>query len=668
MRYRVILLFILLVAAVLRLRALPTLGLEHDEVANWLIDRSILDEGNLAVYYTRAYGHEAGFHILQAASVGLIGDNALALRLPAALSGILLVAVSYALTRKLFGAETAVLAAGLLAALFWPVFYSRLGLRAITLPVLSGLSVYFWWRAWGLESGDRRLEIQDRPITLSPCRQRPEVVFALSGLFAGLSLYTYMAARAVPIFYGLYIVYLAIFHQAELKKRWRGVLAFMVVMTAVSAPLFIFLQTHPGAEFRISEIDAPLQALKSGDWRPVLENGRKILGMFGWRGDPLWRQGVAGQPVFEPVTAILFYLGVGASLRRWQDGRHAFILLWLAAAATPSLATTDAPSSIRIINALPVVAIFPVVGGRFLFSVIFPKVMHNFRRLSTGLPYLSTIVGGNLGKTVVTLLFVLYLGRTARDIFVTWPQNEEVQFVWQAALTETAVTLDNSPDNSPVAIGGWSPGTMDNPTMQLLLKRDDLDLRYFGSDSMTAPINTLILPNSDDIIRITRPTIRPFAPAIESQLLAWDAQIQQHDAFTLYTLRFPFPAPQHPADDVFSDELQFLGYDSVFCLPPSAFCLVTFWQVTAVPTAPRRFFAHLLDNDGSIISQHDSLDAPAIHWQPGDILVQIHELEAGTAVPAQIRLGVYNPASCAPGPCRNLLVDGERPFLLLPVE
>ena len=38
---------------------------------------------------------------------------------------------------------------------------------------------------------------------------------------------------------------------------------------------------------------------------------------------------------------------------------------------------------------------------------------------------------------------------------------EEVQFVWQAALTDMAAYLDESPGDTPVAIGGWSPATMD---------------------------------------------------------------------------------------------------------------------------------------------------------------------------------------------------------------
>ena len=653
MRNRLLILLILLTTAVLRFHNLTTLGLEHDEVANWLIDRSILDERNYAVYYPAAYGHEAGFHYFQAASVALVGDNALALRLPAAMSGILLIAVSYALTRRMFGRDAALFAAGLLAVLFWPVFYSRLGLRAITLPVLSGLSAYFWWRAWHGKS--KRQKANDKNhVSRFTFRAPASWPFILAGLFAGLSLYTYMAARAVPIFYGLYIGYLAIFHWVELKKRWRGVLLFVGVITAVSLPLILYLQTNPGSEFRVSEIDAPLQALKSGNLRPALTNSLKILGMFGWHGDPLWRQNVAGMPVFEPILAILFYLGLGLSVWRWRDGRYAFLLLWLLTSAAPSIVTVDAPSSIRMINLLPVLPLFPIA------------VIHNLGQLSTVSPKLSTEKGKIRGKLLLAILLFFYFGRTANAIYRVWPQNEEVQFVWQAALTETAAYLDNSPDTSPVAIGGWSPDTMDPPTMQLTLKRDDLNLRYFGSDSVSAPINTLILPASSDTVRITRPNIRAFAPALESQLLNWGAEIHGHATFTDYGLRMTLPTPKHPADYTFGNELQYLGYDSALCPLPSAFCLVAFWQVTAAPTTPRRFFLHALDSDGNILAQHDSLDAPASHWRPGDVLVQFHELDAGGLVPAQIRLGVYDPDSCTPGPCQNVLVDGERPFLLIP--
>ncbi|MGB6850173.1 MAG: glycosyltransferase family 39 protein, partial [Thermoanaerobaculia bacterium] len=300
---------ILLLAAALRvfgvIRISPP-GLEHDEVANWLIDRAIL-EGNHAIYFAQAYGHEAGFHYLQAISVALLGDNALALRLPAVYAGIVLVAVHFALMRRVFNVKLALLSTMILAVLFWPVFYSRLGLRAILLPLVSGISLVCWWKAWDLGNAGAVVEDSLKPSRIS---QTSIFWFGLAGVFAGLTLYTYMAARAVPIFYGMFVLYLALFHWSVVKRQWRGMLLFGLLLVIVAAPLGIYLQANPGAEFRVTEIDAPLRALAAGNLRPSLENSLKILGMFGFMGDPLWRQNVAGRPVFGPLLAILFYIGL----------------------------------------------------------------------------------------------------------------------------------------------------------------------------------------------------------------------------------------------------------------------------------------------------------------------------------------------------------------------
>ena len=143
---------ILLVATALRVIGLDSFptplgasppGLEHDEVAHWLINRAIL-AGEHAVYFPEAYGHEALYHYAQAYFGAVVGDHALALRLPSAYLGVLLVAVSYALGRRLFGVRLGLLSAAFLAVLFWPVFYSRLALRAMALPVVAGLSAVAW--------------------------------------------------------------------------------------------------------------------------------------------------------------------------------------------------------------------------------------------------------------------------------------------------------------------------------------------------------------------------------------------------------------------------------------------------------------------------------------------------------------------------------------------
>ena len=645
---------VLLTAAALRLYGLNNLsppGLAHDEVAHWLINRSIL-AGNHAVYFTEAYGHEAGFHYIQTAFTVLLGDHALALRLPAAFAGLLGVAVSYTLARRLFGANVALVAAALLAVLFWPIFYSRLGLRAISLPLLSGLSAYFWWQAWN--EGH-----VTHPLAHSPTRP---LAFLLAGLFAGLSLHIYMAGRAVPIFFGLFVGYLALFHRPALKQRWRGVLLFWLVLAAVAAPLAIYLLANPGAEFRIGEVDAPLRALQVGNVRPVLSNSLRIVGAFGFAGDPLWRQNVAGMPIFDPITAALFYLGIILCLWRFRDKRHAFLLLWLATAAIPSIVTIDAPSTIRMINALPILTIFPAL------------LIHSWRELSTVFSNLPTGVS-NFCLAFVLILFLYHSGRTANAVFRVWPQNEEVRFVWQAALTKAAAYLDASPQDGPVAMAGWSPDTMDPPTMALTLRHDGLPLSYFNPQEQA-----LLLPATGpgETLRIIRPTILELDPTWEAQLATWGAAPTHYGDFILYTLPAPPTIqPQVPANVTFGEELRFLGYDiASSCHPVTSDAqhrppchLLTYWQAIHTPDSPRRLFIHSLDENGNLIAEayaFDTADPQSLwfpHWQPGDLILQLHSLPAENI--AQIRLGWFNPYTCQVGPCQNLSTKTGETYVLI---
>jgi len=72
--------------------------------------------------------------------------------------------------------------------------------------------------------------------------------------------------------------------------------------------------------------------------------------------------------------------------------------------------------------------------------------------------------------------------------------------------------------------------------------------------------------------------------------------------------------------------------------------LETFWQVTAVPTAPLSLMAHLVGADGKVLAVGDGLGVPPEQWQAGDVIVQRHilplpdNLAAGTY---RVRTGAY---------------------------
>jgi hypothetical protein len=469
-----------------------------------------------------------------------------------------------------------------------------------------------------------------------------------------------MASRVVPIFFILFSIYLFAVHRSSLRKRWRGVAIFFLTYALVSAPLAIYLLGNPGLEYRLSEINQPLLSLMEGDVLPALGNAFKVIGMFGFQGDPLWRQNVANLPVFEPIVAAFFYIGLLITLFRWRKPPYAFIMLWLLTAAIPSVVSIDAPSSIRIINILPVLTIFPVIGLEvihFLRSTVFTK-------LSPKNVKIATIIG-------LVFLFGFNIARSSWATFQEWPSEEEVRFVWQAALTDAAGYLDESESSAPVALGGWTPESMDPPTMELSLGREDLSLRYFD------PTQTLIIPRGDNAAqeaRILAPTALPLDPLLEEQLRTWGAPAQDLGNFTLYVVPGgEVLLPQNEFAISFADEITFLGYDQPTpCLrsisdhtSSSIECqLVTYWRVDRPASGPQSIFLHALDDEDNIVSQDDGLGAPAEHWQPGDLILQRHTLELLPSAGAlTFRLGIYNPETGV----RLSASDGQE-FVILPLD
>ena len=371
----------------------------------------------------------------------------------------------------------------------------------------------------------------------------------------------------------------------------------------VAAPLVSsILQTNPGAEFRLSEVDAPLRALLASDFEPVWQNGLNLLGMFGFVGTPLWREGVPTAPVFEPVVAVLFYAGILLCVWRWRQPRYAFLLLWLGTAVTPSLVTINAPSHIRTILILPVLTIIPAL------------VIHNLGQLSTVSRHLST----RSSKILLLTIILFYAARTSVLLFQAWPAGGDVPFVWQAAFTEMADYLDGRTDLTTASIAGWSPSTMDSPTLTLLRQNDDLPLSHFDPQE-----GTLILPNAEPVV-VLRPSDLPLDPFWENQLQAWEMKVEENGRFTSYTLPAqPTIELENPLDVQFGEELTLLGYEWV-----ENGNLLLAWRVTAVPTSPRQLFIHSLAGDGRQLADTYRFDAPDPqgiwfpHWQPGDLILQ----------------------------------------------
>ena len=647
----------LLLAAVLRCWGLGDVppGLSHDEIANGSIAQDILS-GHHAIYFTAAYGHEPLYQYAQAATVGLFGDHWLGLRWPSVAFSLLGIAATYTLVRYLFDTKVAFLTIVGLSVSFWPLFYARVGLRAIALPFTAALAAYFFFRTLN-EGSD------------SSTGWRPYPIFG--GLFLGLSVYTYMAARFLPFILAGFVIYrLAI--RGTSSVPWFRLAVLFIVAALVAAPLFVWLATHPNAEVRISEVREPLDRLLAGDPGLVWHNLIANLSFFTFTGDPWPHQGIPGRPVFaDLVTAVLFVVGLLIAVWRWRHPRYGFLLVWLIGALVPSILSShappdlvsDAPSSIRNILGLVVAFVFPALALVEVGGWIGQRLESRW-----------SWVDASRVSSFAVLLLLPGLLFTWRDYFVRWPRREDVQYFYQKDLTAVGRYLDTLEPEVSVAVAGLSPDSMDRPTLAFTSQTSVQALRL--SDIR----ETLIMPGGEQA-RILIPRVVPFddQETMRRYLTTW-ADVEPYDSFISYhphrtvverhlgdlqrDARLPDGTKiSLPAS--FDGRLTLVGYEWLRDEESKVMTLFTYWRVQDPPSVRLKIFLHLL-RDGKLVAQDDGLASPPQGWMRDDLIIQKQVLPLASDPSPGLytaEVGLYNALSLS-----RLSVKGEDRLLLSPVH
>ncbi|MBE9471777.1 MAG: glycosyltransferase family 39 protein, partial [Chloroflexi bacterium] len=408
----------------LRLCCLETVppGWRDDELINIHALSGELLAGHFPLYFTGASGHEPLYHHLHAGVHAVLGFNALSGHLLSIAFGMLTVVLTYALARRLFGHTTAAIASLMLSASFWSLMYSRTAIRHISLPPLALATFYLLWR------------------------EKPDFfrkTWFLVGLIVGISLYTYPAARLLPVLLVLFAAYLALFHRGHPSTGslgrcdWRGLLLALVIMTVLAAPLGIAIAQGRseaaaqgiGADARLAELAVPLRELRAGNPRPLLENIWTTLGMFHATGDPEWLYNISNRPVFSPLGGALLWAGVALCLYRWRQPRYFFLLLWLGLGLLPAFVSTPPASLSHTILAQPVAYILPALTLTEIYRWI---KSHNSRfaiRDSLFVIRYSLLVICHL--SVVILFLTTNTVRDLRDYFIVWPQQDMVRFLYR---------------------------------------------------------------------------------------------------------------------------------------------------------------------------------------------------------------------------------------------
>jgi len=656
----IILLFILLLAAVLRLWQLNTLppGLYHDEAYNGLDALSLIQgkqfpqfyegwelyaldahadnpamEARWPLFFEGNYGREPLHVYLMALSIRLIGNKPLAIRLVPALAGILGVWTTYLAARALqkkpdssikkgpkalfLFLDPALLSALMLAILFPAILFSRFGVRAILFVPIETLTVYFFW------SGINRAKVQGRG------RVAVWVYFMVAGFFLGLGLYSYAAARLFPLLFVLFVPYWFWSDRAAMQRHWRhiGVMAGMALLVAL--PILLFFARFPYFfVFRISYVaNKGAGAVAGKPWLTWLLNiGRVIRGLF-WQGETNLRHNLPGRPYLDPIQAFFFLSGLVVTIRRRFHPGTVFLWIWLLVMLLPSILSGDAPHFGRLVGAAPAIAIIAALGFVWLVQIVVERL--NDR-------------AAGIALAVLGLLLLLSLFLSVRDYFSRYA---------------TLVQLPQAFSQSDWQLGRLAAGQSPETSLYLVPNQEEMATIYFALNDPDRLQSFAGLPGlipagkpGQPALYLVRPDESSSAVDLLAELSAYfpDGQVSQV-ADDLITFRVPAGAERiqlppdttiSSSDDMalaFAGEIMLRGYSIEQDSDQLSVSLV--WQATGDMTLEYTAFVHVLDSNGQLVAQRDRPPAgyPTSDWSAGEIIIDRYLV----SLPADLPPGSY---------------------------
>ena len=414
-----ILLAILIAATALRLVDLSTTppGLFFDEGANGIDALSVL-AGENKVFFPGNQGREPFYIYAVALSFKLLGASPISIRLVSVAIGMLTVAATYVLARDLLGRRAALLATAIIAGSFWHISLSRLGFRAVALPLFETLAAICVYRG----------------IT-----RRSPAYWAGAGLFAGGALYTYLASRAAPFWLAIcagLALLAAIRSRSAVRHILFGIALATVVAAATVAPLAYYFLHHQDQFFgRIASTSVHGDKAKPSE--NVALSTARTLGLFFVEGDSNPRHNLPGRPAFDPVVAVAFACGVVMALRRVRSPASYIPLIWTGVMLAPGALSTEAPHYLRTAGIMPAIFLFPAVA------------------LDRGTDWLG-VRGFRLAPAVAALVVIVGGAWATWDYFGRWAGRPDVYDAFQGDVRDAVRFAATWPVGTQVLVSGES--------------------------------------------------------------------------------------------------------------------------------------------------------------------------------------------------------------------
>ncbi len=281
---------------------------------------------------------------LMALPVKLLGQTTLGVRILSPIIGSLTVVATYFVGRMFWGPLGGLLAALLLAGSHVHIHYSRIGLTNIWDPFILVMTIGLVYLAW---------------------TRKQRFIWLLAGLFVGFCAYFYTTSHLMPAILLGAVLYIFT-RGSDMRENRRHIAAAAILALIVALPQLIYYQANPEVFFDRYRTLGILQ----GNWlvEEIARSGKNAAGIFTKQfaqGLLAFNYGIdhsnsytPGVPILSFVSSVLLLLGLGLALVKLASFKNALLILaFFATTFITGVLLVDAPSSHRLLIALPVVCL-----------------------------------------------------------------------------------------------------------------------------------------------------------------------------------------------------------------------------------------------------------------------------------------------------------------------
>lgn len=633
------------------LASLPP-GLNEIEVTDARIAETVR-QGRAEIFFSvDGIGREGTYPAALAAFTALTGGGTFTLRLFSVFLGMLALAATYALGKRLFGAPAGLAGMALLAVLMLPIVLSRAVAAESFAPFHASMVFLLMARAY--------------PMFGRPMRSEPTVTtFAMLGGLLGLGFYITPMSFVIAMTSVLFIGYLVVTRQPMPRRVYSFTWFALVIMIVVATPYLIASLQNPAIAGAGRVFSSRITTLI-----PSVLAGLNGLLFVGDR-NVIWN--LPERPLLDLVSGVLMLLGLVLALRSFRQPRFMLIVIASAICLPPVLITDFSPNFLRFGVLLPLLAVLVGLGVTALYR--------SLRSDEARVVFVVALAG----------LVLFNIQWTARDLFGAWPRLQETQTAYHGRVGDVARYLDATVrDTTTVVCTGQlrqNAGVRQLTNLQLMvlmMHQQDATIRFADCGS------GIVFPNAGEVSQIVflepRETVNvpayvvrwlergtvirhPLLPD-DMTALRLDVAGVLADTLGLFTTSAPVAyAPETLGGmDVtappvrFGGNLALLGYVQTWAAtsrPGDLISVPTYWRIDGQLPNDLVLFAHVQVDPAALpAAQTDTLAVLPDSLLPRDIVLQNTYLTLPFTLPAgnySLSIGAYERNSGA----RLPVYDGD---------